>query len=71
MKVTTAIAIAKRFTEETSNLKDYKVRSKALRAGRESARALSAGRGYVIKDGRVYGYMYNEVWRRINLVAIR
>ena len=70
--ITTAINIAKRITKEVAEMKDYKVRNKALRASREKARELlKKNGGYIIMDGRIYGYTYNDIWRTIELVPVR
>ena len=70
--ITTAINTAKRITKEVAEMKDYRVRNKALRAGRESARKLlRENGGYIIITDRVYGYTYNDIWRTIDLVPVR
>ena len=70
--ITTAINTAKRITKEVAEMKDYRVRNKALRADRESARKLlRENGGYIIIKGRVYGYTYNDIWRTIDLVPVR
>ena len=71
MTITQAINIAKRMTKEVAELKDYRVRNKALKAARENARELLSGRGYVIKNGKIYGYRYNSTWKSIELAAVR
>lgn len=71
IKVSTAIRMAKRVTEATASMPDYKVRNKALRSGRKQARELLKDGGYKIIDGHIYGYMYNDIWREIQLTMIR
>ena len=71
MTITQAINISKRMTKDVAELKDYRVRNKALRAAREKARKLLLGRGYVINDGKIYGYRYNSIWKSIELAAVR
>ena len=71
-KIIAAINTAKRMTKEVAEMKDYKVRNKALRSGREKARKLlKENGGYIIIKGRVYGYTYNNIWKSIDLVPIR
>lgn len=71
IKIRTAIWMAKRATEATASMPDYKVRNKALKAGREQARGLLKRGGYDIIDGHIYGYMYNDMWRTIQLTMMR
>lgn len=71
IKIRTAIWMAKRVTETTASMPDYKVRNKALRAGREQARELLKDGGYKIIYGHIYGYMYNDIWRKIQLTMMR
>ena len=71
IKICTAIWMAKRATEATASMPDYKVRNKALKAGREQARELLKIGGYDIIDGHIYGYMYNDMWRTIQLTMMR
>lgn len=71
IKISTAIWMAKRATGATASMPDYKVRNKALRAGREQARELLKDGGYKIIDGHIYGYMYNDIWREIQLTMMR
>ena len=70
-KIITAIKMAKMVTEATASMPDYKVRNKALKAGREQARELLERAGYDIIDGHIYGYMYNDMWRTIQLTMMR
>lgn len=70
--ISSAISTAKRTTKEVAEMKDYRVRNKTLRAGREKARELlKKNGGYIIINGRIYGYMYNHIWKSIDLVPIR
>lgn len=71
IKIRTAIRMAKRATGATASMPDYKVRNKALKAGREQARGLLKRGGYDILDGHIYGYMYNDMWRTIQLTMMR
>ena len=71
IKIRTAIWMAKRATEATASMPDYKVRNKALKAGREQAREPLERGGYDIIDGHIYGYMYNDMWRTIQLTMMR
>ena len=48
IKIRTAIWMAKRATEATASMPDYKVRNKALKAGRGQARELLGRGGYDI-----------------------
>lgn len=70
-KIITAIKMAKMVTETAASMPDYKVRNKALRAGRGQARELLERGGYDIIDGHIYGYMYNDIWRKIQLTMMR
>lgn len=55
---------AKYLTARVANLKDYKVRTKRLRALRELARELTTGKGYIIATcnelNQRYGYLMTD-----------
>lgn len=61
MRLSTRVTWAKRVTEETANMKDWRVRNRHNRAMREIARELTAGKGHIIASVKELAAKYGTL----------
>lgn len=85
MNIEARIRSAKASTTETASMKDWRIRNRHNRCMREAARLLASGKGYLIATDtaahdidtritpsetvRVWGFSWNNIYKRIHLVS--